>query len=39
VQRNAKYSEIWPNIIEQKEPLPDHEKFDGIPNKFETYVE
>ncbi len=39
VERNAKYSEIWPNIIEQKEPLPDHEKFDGIPNKFETYVE
>lgn len=39
VQRNAKYSEIWPNITEQKEPLPDHEKFDGIPNKWEKFVE
>ena len=37
--RNAKYSEIWPNIIEQKDPLPDAEFYDGYDNKFEQYVE
>ena len=24
---NAKYSEIWPNISEKKDPAPDHEKY------------
>ena len=36
---NVKYSAEWPNIIEQKDPLPDHEDWDGVPNKFETFVE
>jgi ferredoxin len=38
-ERNAKYSKLWPNITEQKEPLLDAEVFDGIPNKFEKFVE
>jgi ferredoxin len=37
--RNAKYSEIWPNIIDQKDPLPNASEWDGIPDKFVNYVE
>ena len=36
---NKKYSEIWPNISEAKEPLPDHEKFKDEENKFDKYFE
>jgi ferredoxin len=25
---NTKYSEIWPNIIEQKDPLPEADEFN-----------
>lgn len=39
LERNAKYSQVWPNITEQKEPLKDHKNWDGVPNKFETFVE
>jgi ferredoxin len=37
--RNTKYSKIWPNITEQKEPLPDADLWVTVPNKFETFVE
>ncbi len=37
VEFNAKYAKIWPNITEKKDPLPDHEKYDGEPNKLEKY--
>lgn len=37
--RNAKYSQVWPNIDEEQDPLADHELYDGMPNKFEQYVE
>tara|TARA_B110000503_G_scaffold57388_1_gene91955 strand:+ start:3906 stop:4235 length:330 start_codon:yes stop_codon:yes gene_type:complete len=36
---NTRYSDEWPNITEQKDPLPDAAEWDGIYNKFETYVE
>ena len=36
---NKKYSEIWPNISEAKEPLPDHEKYKNEENKFDKYFE
>ncbi len=36
---NKKYSEIWPNISEAKEPLPDHEKYKDEENKFDKYFE
>ena len=36
---NVKYSAEWVNITEQKDPPPDHEDWDGIPNKFEKFVE
>lgn len=30
---NAELAEIWPNISERTDPLPDAEKWDGVPNK------
>jgi|TARA_B110000305_G_C19450019_1_gene647322 ferredoxin len=36
VEFNRKFSELWPVIITQIDPLPDAEKFDGVPNKLET---
>ena len=34
---NKKYSEIWPNISERKDPPTDHEKFKNEQNKYEKY--
>ena len=34
---NTKYSEIWPNISEKKDPPSDHEKYKNEQNKFEKY--
>ena len=34
---NRKYSEIWPNINEKKDPPADAEEWEKIPNKFEKY--
>lgn len=34
---NEKYSLIWPNITEQKQALPEAEKWNGVENKFEDY--
>ena len=31
---NKKYSEIWPNISEKKDPPTDHEKFKNEQNKY-----
>ena len=36
VEFNLKYSEIWPVIITQIEPLPNADEMDGVPNKLET---
>ena len=36
---NKKYSEIWPNISEAKEPLPNHEKYKNEENNFDKYFE
>ena len=30
---NAELAESFPNITEQKDPLPDHESWDGKPDK------
>jgi ferredoxin len=32
---NAELSELWPNLTARKEPLPDAEKWDGVPNKLQ----
>ena len=34
---NTKFSEIWPNINEKKDPPSDHEKYKNEQNKFEKY--
>ncbi len=34
---NARYAEIWPNITQQKEPMPEASKFDGQKGKFEKF--
>lgn len=34
---NRKYSLIWPNITEKKDPLPDWKDWDGVPNKYEEH--
>jgi ferredoxin len=39
MERNAKYSMVWPNIDSEQDPMKDHELYDGLPNKFEQYVE
>ena len=34
---NKKFSAIWPNISEKKEPMKEHEKFKDVKNKYEKY--
>ena len=37
LELNNKYSEMWPNINKQKDPLKDQEKYRNEKNKFEKY--
>lgn len=37
LELNREYSEKWPNITHNPGPLPDAEKHDGEPGKFEKY--
>ena len=32
---NDELSRVWPNITERKDPLPDADEWDGVPNKIE----
>jgi len=34
---NKKYSNIWPNIKEKKEPYPENDKFKKMKDKFEIH--
>jgi len=34
---NREVSEWGVNITEEKDPLPDHTEWDGIPNKYEQF--
>ncbi|MCW9023625.1 MAG: ferredoxin family protein [Gammaproteobacteria bacterium] len=38
LELNAELSRSWPVISEQKDPLPDAEKWDGVPDKLQ-YLE
>lgn len=38
IQLNAELAEVWPNITEQIDPLPDAEKWDGVEGKLK-YLE
>ena len=37
IQLNDKYSRVWPNINETKEPLPDANKHENEEDKFDKY--
>ena len=37
VEMNRKYAEIWPNIIERKDPPADADDWKGVENKFEEH--
>ena len=37
VQMNQKYAQIWPNITQQKEQMPDAEKLRDQAGKFDAY--
>jgi ferredoxin len=32
---NAELAEVWPNITERKDPLPDAEEWDGVKGKIQ----
>lgn len=38
IEVNAELCQTWPNITEQKDPLPDAKEWDGVPNKFEHLI-
>ncbi len=38
MELNAELSEKWPVISEKKDPLPEAEKWDGVPDKLK-YLE
>ena len=37
VEMNRKYAEIWPNIIERKDPPADADAWKGQADKFEKH--
>ena len=37
LEMNTKYSEVWPNITEKKDPPKDHEKYKNEENKYDKY--
>ena len=37
VEMNRKYAEIWPNIIERKDPPTDADAWKGQADKFEKH--
>ena len=37
VEFNREYSEAWPNITRKRDPLPDAEKWETVPNKLEEH--
>ncbi|SCM76210.1 Ferredoxin-2 [uncultured Pleomorphomonas sp.] len=34
---NQEYAEKWPNITRKKEPLPEAEALNGVPNKLPDF--
>ena len=34
---NAEYADIWPNITRKTEPMPDADKLQDEPGKYEKY--
>jgi NAD-dependent dihydropyrimidine dehydrogenase PreA subunit len=38
IELNAELAEVWPNITEQKDPMPDAAEWDGVPDKMEHII-
>ena len=38
IEINEKYSKIWPNITEAKDPMPDHEEWKEKTNKIDVLI-
>ncbi len=38
IELNKDLADVWPNITEKKDSLPDAEEWDGKPNKMQ-YLE
>ena len=36
-ENNRKYSEIWPNISEKKDPPADADEWQNVKNKFNKH--
>ena len=34
---NKKFSALWPNISKKKDPMPEHEKFKNIKDKYDKH--
>jgi ferredoxin len=34
---NKKFSALWPNISKKKDPMPEHEKFREIKDKYDKH--
>jgi len=32
-----KFSAIWPNITQKKDPMPEHKKYENMKNKFDDH--
>lgn len=39
IEMNRKYSEMWPNITQQKSPLPEAEEFKNVEDKMNLLSE
>ncbi len=39
IEMNRKYSEMWPNITQQKTPLPEAEEFKNVEDKMNLLSE
>ncbi len=37
LEMNREYSETWPNITRKKDPLPEADDWQTVPNKFEKH--
>lgn len=35
LELNAQLAQVWPNISERKEPLPEAEQWNGVPSKLQ----
>ena len=38
LELNAELSQVWPEISEPADPMPDHEKWDGVADKLKLLI-